>query len=726
MKGMQKIKRGTGFRGVLDYAFDKDEGVKIGGNMNSIDARSLASEFKKSRELRPEIEKPVWHNSLRLPKSDSISHEKWCEIADEYMKKIGFSDLHQRAYVLHSDSDGEHIHIIASRISLDQRLYLGQNENLISTRIISELEKKHGIAVTKNLDYVEMPGGSFKVDMSKIDQSQHKRRPKAGEKGISERTGKAPEFMILQAHIDEAIAHTDNFDAFAQRLAQVGVSVLPAGKTGEPRGISFGLGDMAFKGSALGKGYAWEQIKKKTSYDSILDVTVIAKLREKNGNGGGINEQNRQHGASSENRSAEPSANGNRTGEANRAPGSRFSESDRRGQAVNQRYEIGDTGSAEGGSRDEVDDSSSRAEATSISAPVANPGYDSCNRGVLHDLRSVVDTVSDLAAVAAKDLPLDHQRKIDAWREQSNALDAPHYRITLIPRKDDLKAFNVGKGKAGEPERFFTASEVESKISLLRQKNASGYEIYITPIDAKHHFILIDDAKQDALQKLIDKGFKPALMQQSSKDNYQIILKATKAERKDEQSLVNTFMSQLNSKLGDPKINGAVHPFRMAGFLNRKDSKIDAESGMRPITRVLYADNVVCEKSSAILDKRRADADSLKQQKVAETKVIDVELVPRTIPQPQAESGAAKDYAQEVKKAEGLAKSKGWVVDYSKIDFAASKALLKQGRTIDEVEKAITQASPSITDRHQDPEDYARRTAEAAYRAISEPTPRPR
>lgn len=63
-------------------------------------------------------------------------------LADDYMKRMGFSDTHLRAYVLHDDKDGQHIHIVASRIDATSgKLYLGKNENLTSTRIIQILNK---------------------------------------------------------------------------------------------------------------------------------------------------------------------------------------------------------------------------------------------------------------------------------------------------------------------------------------------------------------------------------------------------------------------------------------------------------------------------------------------------------------------------------------------------------------------------------------------------------
>ncbi len=112
-------------------------------------ASKLITEFDGTKQLRPDVQKPVWHNSLRLPDTESVSNDQWVTIADDYMKRMGFSDTHLRCYVLHDDV-GQHIHIIASRIDIaGGKLYLGRNENLISTRIISELEIAHGLTVTK-------------------------------------------------------------------------------------------------------------------------------------------------------------------------------------------------------------------------------------------------------------------------------------------------------------------------------------------------------------------------------------------------------------------------------------------------------------------------------------------------------------------------------------------------------------------------------------------------
>lgn len=118
--------------------------------MDGSAAEDLIVEFNTTKALRRDVVKPVWHNSLRLPKNEALTNSEWAIIADDYMKRMGFSETHLRCYVLHDDEDGQHIHIIASRVSLNAgKLYLGRNENLASTRIIQQLERDYNLTRTK-------------------------------------------------------------------------------------------------------------------------------------------------------------------------------------------------------------------------------------------------------------------------------------------------------------------------------------------------------------------------------------------------------------------------------------------------------------------------------------------------------------------------------------------------------------------------------------------------
>ena len=259
MKGMQKIKRGKQFAGVVLYSLKSGSHHKItpyiiGGNMMGSTAAELISEFESTRLLRPDVAKPVWHNSLRLPKGESLSTRQWAAFADDYMARMGFTDTHFRCYILHDDADGQHIHIIGSRINMvGGKLYLGKNENLISTRIISELERVHGLTETTGVI------GSRRQD---------KRKPSRNELMMAERTAAPCPKSQLQALIDKALIQRPDLLTFVRLLEQEGVTSKPnIATTGKMNGFSFQYQGIAFKASQLGKKYGWPSLQ------ALIDFT---------------------------------------------------------------------------------------------------------------------------------------------------------------------------------------------------------------------------------------------------------------------------------------------------------------------------------------------------------------------------------------------------------------------------------------------------------------------
>lgn len=259
MKGMRKIKRGKNFAGVVQYALKpgshhKSDPIVIGGNMLSGSALELISEFNGTKQLRPDVQKAVWHNSLRLPDGESLTAEQWSSIADDYMKKMGFNGTHLRCYVLHDDSAGQHIHIITSRIDLNGgKLYLGRNENLISTRIISELEIAHGLKVTKTSTSLKQP---------------KRKRISRNEQMLSERTGVPCPKKSLQQIIDKSLADKPDLLTFIKRLEEAEVSwKANVASTGKMNGFSFSYRDIAFKASQLGKSYSWANLSNRLNYN---------------------------------------------------------------------------------------------------------------------------------------------------------------------------------------------------------------------------------------------------------------------------------------------------------------------------------------------------------------------------------------------------------------------------------------------------------------------------
>jgi len=286
MKGMQKIKRGTGFRGLINYSLDHDHGHVIGGNMSATTARGLSAEFKAGRQQRPDIGKPVWHNSLRLPKGEHLTDEQWNEIAANYMLEMGFDDDHQFVLIKHSAEDGEHVHIIANRVSLTGKIYLGQNENLVSTKVVSQLEAKHRLAITVTANLDDRTG------LPSIKTSKRKLKKGEIEKALA--TGLKPPKLYVQEFLDRALSDCAktpgkyNLSDLTRACARHGITLKPFtdAASGEVKGVSFECEGQVFSGSQLGESYKFRAITERLKNGNNHKTTESLKSSERQRNAG--------------------------------------------------------------------------------------------------------------------------------------------------------------------------------------------------------------------------------------------------------------------------------------------------------------------------------------------------------------------------------------------------------------------------------------------------------
>jgi len=271
-----KITRGGGFRGALNYAFDKtaaSKGAKqaehVGGNMAGSDPRELSAEFAVMRQLRPDIEKPVWHASLSLPEGERLASERWAVVADDFMARMGI-DPANNPYVAvrHSDTKYDHIHIIASRIGLDGQVWHGKWEAHRAIEATQELEKKYDLKLTPGLG----------------EAQAERKRSTAHEVGKAERHSELTPRERVQHIIDDIAKDRPSAVELAQRVQAAGVTVRAnIASTGRMNGFSFEVDGMAYKGSDLGKAYTWTGLQQRgVTYDASRDGAALAKFKPDN------------------------------------------------------------------------------------------------------------------------------------------------------------------------------------------------------------------------------------------------------------------------------------------------------------------------------------------------------------------------------------------------------------------------------------------------------------
>lgn len=281
MKGMRKVSRGADFAGVVRYVFSGDNekrptpGRLLGGSFGSaMKPGAIVNQFEGISYLKASIKKAVWHNSLRLPKGEKVSDETWVEIGDEYMRRVGFTEGHPRIYVLHDDYEGQHIHIVASRVAADATVFYGQNENIISTRVIAQLENQFALTITKGVDLDE-EGRIIMPDVKPL---------RRGEIEKAVRTGEKPVRIILQEAVDSALAGKPTTARFMEKLESVGVTVTTSFKGKAFNGFAFAYAGVHFSASELGDKYKFSRLKKRLNYDEARDHQALTERRDERGN----------------------------------------------------------------------------------------------------------------------------------------------------------------------------------------------------------------------------------------------------------------------------------------------------------------------------------------------------------------------------------------------------------------------------------------------------------
>lgn len=201
-----KIMKGRGFRGVLEYALLKEKGRLLSTNMASNDPRGLAKEFGAVRQLKPRFKNAVFHAALSAPKGQNTTDEMWLKIVGEYRKRMGFGNS-QYVLVKHSDTEHDHVHFIANRITLDGKVVSDSKDFEKQEKALRAIEKQLGLIP------LEAPRKSAQ------------KAPTQAEKAKTERTGELSSKMLIQGFCAAAADLSNSFAEYMSQLRQFGVKV---------------------------------------------------------------------------------------------------------------------------------------------------------------------------------------------------------------------------------------------------------------------------------------------------------------------------------------------------------------------------------------------------------------------------------------------------------------------------------------------------------------------
>ena len=687
-----KAVKGKGFRGALEYDLTKEKGRVIDSNMAGHTPRELAAEFGEIRKLRPNLGKAVLHVSLSAAPGEKLTDEQWREIGKRYLDGMGLGE-NQFVITRHTDTEHEHIHILANRIRFDGSVTSDSQDYKRQEAIMRELERDYGLQrVAPSAEAM-------------------RRAPTKGEIEGGIRSGQPSVKQQLQQLCDGAAKNCRSFTEYQERLEAVGVELVPVAQLGGAKlsGLSYRLDGVTMKGSDLGKGYSAAGLAKRgVTYEQDRDFAAVRRSIERN--------------------AARAFGEPDRDGEAGQAP-------ERGGVG----RDAGAAGASHGGAgrRDAADADRDRRQepgaGRDVQAPVIGIGEGLQGRGSgsgqssrqLEPSRAAdgVDAlrpgrddgvgygdarerVLALAGTAERAEPTGREsgsrapefrrdRSLKALQRQVAALDVPRFEV------------GIREAKTGQMmNREWSRAELEQSAAWLKRMNARGNDVYIRPA-GEHGLVLVDDLKPQTLARLQAEGFAPAATIETSPGNYQAWVKLSgKPLGADVRRLAAQGLAKQYG--GDPNSADSRHYGRLAGFTNQKPQY--TRDGRQPYVLARDCSGKVASAAPAYLERIEQGLDKAEARQERQKRLEALQAA-------KPGYGGHDPIREYQRQAQRLMAKYGAEADLSRMDWMIAQDMAKGGRfTVQDIERGILACSPNVESRKVGhTEDYARRTAEKAW-----------
>lgn len=256
--------QGANFGKVLNYVHHKSEARLIGSNMVGKDPESLADEFRIASDLRKQVTKCVYHASLSVSSSEELSDRRWVEISRAYLEGMKFTG-NQYAIYRHTDTEHDHIHIVANRINITDGSVVSDSWQYRRAEVlVRQLEEQ------------------FQLSPTPCSWNKRKRSLTTGEIRKERRTGEINTRSQLQALIQQALNDSFSLDEFIERLTAQNISVrLRKSDEGKIEGISYGLNGVAFQGRQLGQDYSWCRLEAAFDQKMTRQTEIVGSVSNK-------------------------------------------------------------------------------------------------------------------------------------------------------------------------------------------------------------------------------------------------------------------------------------------------------------------------------------------------------------------------------------------------------------------------------------------------------------
>lgn len=216
-----KISSGKSYFGLVQYNEKKvKEGKAEEIWKNYEDNSTLIETLEYMASLNEDSQKNTFHVSLSFPPDESPDKNTLIEIANDFMKKMGYEEQPYGVFQ-HFDTDNTHVHIVSSRINWKGKRIKDFQENRKAMNICAELEKKYGLQQVNHTEKRKSEIKIYKIEKDAIDKKN------------------------IKGHVANAIGTVlsdslpENMEEFSKMLSDYGVGV----RTNEYDGVMYYIKD---------------------------------------------------------------------------------------------------------------------------------------------------------------------------------------------------------------------------------------------------------------------------------------------------------------------------------------------------------------------------------------------------------------------------------------------------------------------------------------------------
>jgi len=264
MIASQKI--GKSFMGALNYNFRKmnhpdpsQRATLLDTNFSSMDKHQISREVDLIRELRPNLNRYVYHTSLNFTKTEDLPDDALLAIAHEYLEALGFNN-NQYFIFRHYDADHPHLHLVVNRITFDGEVVSDSNNYKRSEQVLREIERNHDL-----------------IPVTQTKNTQLRAATK-DELEMVVRTGLPSTKMLLQEVLADTLKQQRwRLPDFIRQCEEKGIQLLfNQQSTGRISGITYYHDGIKITGQKLGNRFKWAELIKQVDYEQIRDGKAIS------------------------------------------------------------------------------------------------------------------------------------------------------------------------------------------------------------------------------------------------------------------------------------------------------------------------------------------------------------------------------------------------------------------------------------------------------------------